>query len=238
MNKEEFRKSVLELGIAIDDAVLEKLDLYAQFLIEYNETTNLTAITDYESIYLKHFYDSLTIVKAIDLSSCKTLVDVGTGAGFPGVVLKIFFANLEVILIDSNNKKIKFLNELIARLNLSGITAINTRSEDYAKTNLEKYDLVTARAVTNLAILTELCLPLVKVGGYFIPLKGSASEEIDEATNIIKTLNGKIEDVYNFTLPIENATRTIIKIKKMSPTPEGYPRNYDKIKKSLKKNRK
>lgn len=236
MNKEFFINAVLkDLGIKLTEETINKLDLYASFLIEYNEHTNLTAIKNIEDIYLKHFYDSLTIVKSIDINKINTLCDVGTGAGFPGMVLKIVFPTLNVTLLDSNNKKIKFLQELIKKLELTDVQAINVRSEDYSRTNLETFDLVTARAVTTLPALIELCLPLVKVNGFFVPLKGNAEEEINISKEILKILNGEIEDIYNFKLPEENSTRTIIKIRKTDKTPNGYPRSYDKIKKSLKK---
>lgn len=236
MNKETFKQELKKnLGIEITDETLDKLEIYKSFLIEYNKHTNLTAIKTPEEIYLKHFYDSLTITKCIDLSSINTICDVGTGAGFPGMVLKIVFPHLSVTLIDSNNKKTRFLNELIEELELTNINVYNTRSEEYALNNLEKYDLVTARAVTTLPALIELCLPLVKINGYFIPLKGNVEEELNISNNILKILNGEVIDTYKFTLPEENSFRTIIKIKKISSTPKGYPRSYDKIKKSLKK---
>lgn len=171
MNINEFTDEIKELGINITSEELSKLDIYAKYLIEYNEHTNLTAIKDMEGIYLKHFYDSLTIVKACNFKEVKSLVDIGTGAGFPGVVIKIFFPHLKVTLIDSNNKKILFLNNLIQKLELENIEAINMRSEEYAQKFKDTFDVATARAVTTLPALIELCLPLVKVGGYFIPLK-------------------------------------------------------------------
>ncbi len=204
-------------------------------MIEYNKTTNLTRITEETEVYLKHFYDSLTIAKVINLNNYNTLIDVGTGAGFPGVVLKIFYPNLEVTLLDSNNKKTTFLTNLVQKLKLTDIDIVNDRSEDYAKNNLDKYDLVTARAVTHLKALSELCLPLIKVNGYFIPLKGNAKEEIEISKYIITKLNGQIEDIIEFNLPIEESSRTIIKIVKLGNTPKGYPRSYSIIKKELKK---
>ena len=235
MNKEIFIKELENLNINVDDEKLEKLDKYAKFLVEYNKTTNLTAITEIDDIYLKHFYDSLTIVRAIDLNKVNNVIDIGSGAGFPGVVLKIIFPNLNITLLDSNNKKTKFLTELTKLLNLDNVTIINERSEDYARKHLESYDLVTSRAVTTLPALVELCLPLVKVNGYFIPLKGTAQEEIKLSSNIIKKLNGNIESIDEFNLPIENAKRTIIKIKKTGITPKCYPRNYASIKKDVEK---
>lgn len=235
MNREDFINKVKELGIDITEEQLAKLNTYAEFLIEYNEHTNLTAIKDTEGIYLKHFYDSLTITKVFDFNTINSLVDVGTGAGLPGVIIKIFFPQIKVVLIDSNNKKILFLNQLIEKLDLNDITAINTRSEDYAHENLDTFDIATARAVTTLPALIELCLPLVKVGGYFIPLKGNVEEELSISKDILNTLNGVLEERKEFTLPFEESLRNILKIKKVGPTPSGYPRPYDKIKKSLKK---
>lgn len=235
MNKEIFIDYLKNLNIEITPDKLEKLDIYANFLLEYNKHTNLTAIRNIEDVYLKHFYDSLTLTNYLDLNNYNSLVDIGTGAGFPGLVLKIFYPHLHVILIDSNNKKITFLNELIKKLNLENIETINTRSEEYALNHKDEYDIVTARAVTSMPILSELCLPLVKVGGYFIPLKGEVSIELNQAKPLIQELKGKIEDIYEFTLPIEESKRTIIKIKKVDKTPDKYPRSYDKMKKALKK---
>lgn len=235
MNKEQFIIELKQINVELNQEQLLMLETYASYLIEYNSITNLTSITDINDIYLKHFYDSLTLVKAIDIGSIKSLADIGTGAGFPGMVLKICYPHLNVILIDSNNKKITFLNNLIAKLGLKNIKAINARSEEYAKTHLDEYDLVTARAVSNLRILTELCLPLVRVGGYFIPLKGNIQEELEYANDLITKLNGKIENKVTLRLPFEKSLRNIIKIKKNAPTPNGYPRRYDKMQKELKK---
>ena len=223
------------LNITPTDTQLKQLEIYADYLIEYNEHTNLTSITNKDEIYLKHFYDSLTITKAIDLNSINNLIDIGTGAGFPGMVLKIMYPHLNVTLLDSNNKKTTFLSNLVNKLGLININIINERSEDYAKNNLDKYVLVTARAVTHLKALSELCLPLTKVNGYFIPLKGNAKEEIEISKNIITKLNGHIEDIIEFNLPIEESSRTLIKIIKTGNTPKGYPRSYSIIKKELKK---
>lgn len=235
MNNQEFITSVKELGIDLTDEMLNQLKIYATYLIEYNEHTNLTAIKDLETIYLKHFYDSLTITKVIDLKEVQSLIDVGSGAGFPGLVLKIVFPDLYVTLLDSNNKKITFLNSLIEKLGLINITTINSRSEEFALTNREKYDIATARAVTTLPALIELCLPLVKIDGYFIPLKGNIDDELSISEDILSILSGKVIERKEFTLPKEESIRNIIKIKKMQKTPENYPRSYDKIKKSLKK---
>ena len=230
-----FNTLLEELGIKPTSEQLDQLRIYQEYLVEYNSHTNLTAITDKDEVYLKHFYDSLTMVKAIDLNTVNTLIDVGTGAGFPGMVLKIMFPHLHVTLLDSNNKKTTFLSNLVEKLGLINIEVVNTRSEDYAHLNLDKYDVVTARAVTHLKALTELCLPLVKVGGYFIPLKGNATDEISLSKDIIKKLNGNIIDTITFKLPGEESTRTIIKVLKEDKTPAGYPRSYNIISKEMKK---
>lgn len=165
MNKEEFILELSKLNIELTEDQLNNLNTYKDYLIEYNSHTNLTTITDPEEIYLKHFYDSLTIAKVIDLKEYNSLIDVGTGAGFPGMVLKIVYPNLNVTLLDSNNKKTKFLSELKDKLNLDNLNIINERSEEFALNHLETFDIVTSRAVANLRVLTELCLPMVKENG-------------------------------------------------------------------------
>jgi len=232
MNKEKFIKKVGDLGINLTDIQLKQLDEYCRFLLEYNLHTNLTAIKEEEQVYLKHFYDSLTFIKAIDPSKYETLVDIGTGAGFPGMVLKIVFPNIEVTLLDSNNKKINFLKELTMKLGLTKVNFFHGRAEDFCIKNREKFDIVTARAVSNMTVLTELCLPFVKVNGYFIAMKGSNVDEITESKLAITKLGGKLEEIINFTLPQEESKRNIAKIKKEKITPECYPRRYDKIVKS------
>ena len=231
MNVEEFIKACNELNIVLDDNKLNNLNTYKEYLKEYNSHTNLTTITEDEDIYLKHFYDSLTIVTAIDLNTVSTLIDVGTGAGFPGMVLKIVYPHLNVTLIDSNNKKTTFLSNLKDKLQLDNLNIINERSEDYAHNHIDEYDVVTSRAVANLRVLTELCLPMVKVGGKFIPLKATVEEEIKEADKIINTLNGKFSNKITFNLPKEESIRNILVIDKLDKPPKGYPRNYGKIKK-------
>ena len=239
MNKELFIEEVKKIGIELTEEQLNNLNIYCEFLKEYNEHTNLTAITEDDQIYLKHFYDSLTFIKALKLDQNYSLIDIGTGAGFPGMVLKIVFPNINLTLLDSNNKKITFLKELAEKLNIKDIKYFLGRAEDYVVNNRERFDIVTARAVSNLPVLSELCLPLVKLNGYFIALKGSNQEEIKDAEFAIKTLGGDIENIINFTLPIEGSERNIIKIKKVKNTPQEYPRKYEKIiKKPLKINAK
>lgn len=235
MNKQEFINKVGELGINLTEEQLNQLDIYCNFLLEYNSHTNLTAIKEEDQVYLKHFYDSLTFMKAINVTKYNNLLDIGTGAGFPGMVLKIVFPELEVTLLDSNNKKICFLQELSNKLGLNKINFYHGRAEDFCVKNRESFDIVTARAVTNMTALSELCLPLVKLNGYFIALKGSNQEELNDSKNAIKILGGQIEDTINFELPYEGGERNIVKIIKQKNTPKEYPRRYDKIvKKPLK----
>ena len=239
MNKEEFIKEVSNLGIELTENMIQSLNTYCDYLLEINEHTNLTAIKDPEQVYLKHFYDSITFIKAIDLSSVDNLIDIGTGAGFPGMVLKIIYPELNVTLLDSNNKKIKFLEELSKKLNLEKINFYHGRAEDFCVKHRETFDIVTARAVSNMTTLTELCMPLVKLDGYFIPLKGSNEQEVEESLYAIQILGGEIEKNIKFNLPIEESGRQIIKIKKVKNTPKEYPRRYEKIVKSpLKKSMK
>ena len=230
MNKEEFIKELEKLGINISNNQLEKLNTYYKMLIDYNTHTNLTRITEEKDVYLKHFYDSLTIIKAIKLNN-QSVLDIGTGAGFPGLVLKIVFPNLKVTLVDSLNKRIIFLNNVIKELNLENIKAIHARAEEYIIDNREKFDIVTSRAVANLNILSELCIPYVKVGGYFIAMKAEAEEEINLSQNVIKTLGGVLKDTIIFKLPKEDSVRTLIKIVKSVKTDSKYPRKFNEIKK-------
>lgn len=237
MNKEEFIKHISELEINYDEEKLKKLEIYYKYLVEYNTHTNLTSITDEKEVYLKHFYDSLTITKVINLNMVTTILDIGTGGGFPGVVLKIFYPHLELTLLDSNNKKTKFLTILTNLLELSDIKIINDRSEKYITNKRESFDLVTSRAVANLKILTELSLPYVKLGGFFIPLKGDAITELKDSEFAIFKLGGKLEKIMQILLPFENSKRTLIKIKKIKLTKHEYPRSFDKIlKKPLENN--
>ena len=229
MNREQFEEELAKLGIELTGLDIINFNAYCDFLKEYNSHTNLTAIADDEGIFLKHFYDSLTITRVIDLNRELKIIDVGTGAGFPGMVLKILFPKLKLTLLDSNNKKITFLKELAQKLNIRDIEFYNGRAEDYVRNNRESFDIVTARAVSKLTVLSELCMPLTKVDCYFIPLKGSNEEEIKEATFAIKELGGEIEKVDHFELPYDGGTRNIIKIKKVKENENKYARRYDKI---------
>lgn len=232
MTKDKFIKELKILGIEINDIQLEQLNKYYELLIEWNKVMNLTGIVEEQEVYLKHFYDSLTIYKLINLNNIKNLCDVGTGAGFPGIVLKILFPKLKITLIDSLQKRINFLNEVIKNLDLKDIEAIHFRIEEYAITNRDKFDVVTARAVAPLNILSEYCIPLVKENGYFVAMKGNALEEINDSTNALKLLNSHIEEIKEFKLPIEESKRMLIKVKKNNKTIKKYPRKYSEIKKN------
>ena len=230
MTKEEFIIALNNINIHLTKEAEDALEIYASFLLEYNEHTNLTAIKTMSDIYLKHFYDSLTISKLVDFNNGK-LLDVGTGAGFPGMVLAICFPNLQVDLLDSNNKKIKFLEELIKKLNLTNVQTVYSRAEDYTRVNREKYDYVTSRAVADLRVLLELNIPSLKINGEFLVMKGNIDEELKLSQNAIKKLFCTITKKEEFTLPFNSGTRNIMIIKKTKETPAIYPRNYDKIKK-------
>lgn len=227
MNEIEFIDELKKINIYINEDQLSKLETFYSYLIEYNLKTNITSITDKKDVYLKHFYDSLTLTKAIDLNNI-SVCDVGTGAGFPGIVLKILYPSIKLTLIESITKKTKFLEEIIDILNLKDIIIINDRVEEYSKTTKDKYDLVTCRAVSSLNIISELCIPITKINGYFIPMKG----ELNESTLFLEKLNCKIEKIIEFNLPFENSKRTLIKIKKIKETNSIYPRSYKIIKQS------
>lgn len=231
MTISEFIEELKKLNIEPTQKQLEQLNRYYELIVEYNKVMNLTGITEKEQVYLKHFYDSLTIVKVIDLNKEESLCDIGTGAGFPGIVLKILFPNLKITLIDSLNKRIEFLKIVIKELNLNNIEAIHTRAEEYAIKNIEKFDVVTSRAVAPLNILLELSIPLLKINKYFISYKGNISREIIESENALKQLDSKIDKIEEFELPKENSNRTIIKIKKINKTNKKYPRKFSEIKK-------
>ena len=230
MNKQKLIDELLKLNIEISDIQLEKLEKYYEILERENKLYNLTAITEKESVFLKHFYDSLTIVKIIGLNN-ESLCDLGTGAGFPGMVLKIIFPNLKVTLIDATLKKCNFLEKVIKELNLENIKVINARVEEYAKIEREKYDIVTARAVAPLKHLLEYGIPLLKVNGIFVAMKGNINEELDGIENYENKLKIKQNKKINFQLPIESSNRTLISFIKLEKTDIKYPRKYSEIKK-------
>ena len=225
MNKEEFIFALKELNINLTDKQLSDLDTYYKMLIDYNSHTNLTRITEENEVYLKHFYDSLTIVKMISLDN-QTLLDVCTGAGFPGLVLKIVFPNLKVTLVDSLNKRINFLNEAIKEIGLKNIKTIHGRAEEIGQDikYREKYDNAIARAVAPINILLEYLLPFVKIGGICICMKGQNIEEIANIDRPLEILGGKIKEIKNITIPDTDYKRNIIIIEKIKQTPKRYPR--------------
>lgn len=228
MSREEFIIKVQELGLLLQENTLVSLDKYYQILKEENKKYNLTRIINEEEVYLKHFYDSLTIIKTIDLTN-QSICDLGSGAGFPGLVLAVCFPNTKVTLIESNGKKCYFLNLVKEKLNLTNVTILNTRTEEYSKINREKYDIVTARAVAPLKHLLEYGIPLVKVNGYFIAMKANTENEEINIINYYNKLDIKESTRVVFNLPKEESIRTIIKYQKLKETNTKYPRRYSEI---------
>lgn len=227
MNVEQFQQSLAEQGIQLTEQQLAQFETYFRLLVEWNEKINLTAITAKEEVYLKHFYDSITPAFYEDFTKSWRICDVGAGAGFPSIPLKICFPNLNVTIIDSLQKRIGFLNHLVDTLELQDVTLIHSRAEDFGqlKETRENFDMVIARAVARMSVLSELCLPLAKLNGIFIAMKGAQSEEeLQDAHVAIKTLGGKVSRIHKFNLPIENSERSIIVIDKIKKTPKKYPR--------------
>jgi 16S rRNA (guanine527-N7)-methyltransferase len=225
----DYYKFFSSYQIQLTEIQLKQLDIYADLLIKWNKKFNLTAITDKNDIYVKHFLDCLLLGKLFNPTD--NLIDVGSGAGFPGLVLKIYNPDLEVYLLEPNNKKVSFLNEVVSILKLEKVYIFNQRAEDFAKNNFEKFTFVTARAVATLNILSELCLPLVKVEGHFLSMKGPKGyEELKQAKQAIEILGAEIYQIKEFGLTFGNQ-RLIIDLKKVAHTPDKYPRNYGQIKK-------
>lgn len=212
MTIEEFIKEVEALGLNVTEEKLEQLDIIYNTLVETNKTMNLTRITEKEDVYLKHFYDSLTLVKVYDLTKANILCDIGTGAGFPGLVLKIFYPNLEITLVDSLLKRVKYLNNLIDKLNLQGIKAYHNRAEELISDG-KKFDIVTARAVSALPKLLLWTMPLVNKNGSFLAMKGNVEEELELSKDIMKKHNWYVNKKETFTLPTKEDVRTILEIK-------------------------
>lgn len=216
-----------EMGIVLDGEQRQQFVDFYEYLVEKNKVMNLTGITEFQEVLVKHFLDSLACVKAVDIKKVKRMMDVGTGAGFPGVPLKIAFPHLEACLLDSLKKRVNFLEETFDLLKLTDITAVHGRAEEYVKNKAyrESFDLCVSRAVSNLATLSEYCLPYVKVGGSFISYKsGTVQEEAEQAEKAVKILGGKIRDVVYFSLPDSEIQRSLVVIEKVKSTPGKYPR--------------
>ena len=226
-NTEKFVDDLNALGIKLSDIQINQFITYFEMLVEWNQVMNLTAITEYDEVIKKHFVDSLSLIKAYDINKKLKVIDVGTGAGFPGLALKIAYPNLQVTLLDSLNKRIHFLNAVIEKLQLSEVDTVHGRAEDFAKPGKlrEKYDLCVSRAVANLSTLSEYCLPFVKEGGYFISYKSEKiTEEAESAEKAISILGGKVMRQVEFKLPDSDMYRNLFVIKKIKKTPTKYPR--------------
>ncbi|MCA1032302.1 16S rRNA (guanine(527)-N(7))-methyltransferase RsmG [Bacillus timonensis] len=227
MDTQLFINMLEEKGIFLSPIQLEQFEKYFHLLVEWNEKMNLTAITDKPDVYLKHFYDSISAAFYFDFSKEFTVCDVGAGAGFPSIPLKICFPQLHVTIVDSLQKRITFLSHLVKELNLSNVTLCHDRAETFGqkKDVRESFDIVMARAVARLSVLSELCLPLVKVDGTFIAMKAaSVQDELEQSRKAIKVLGGSIEKIDHFLLPIENSERNIVCVHKQESTPKKYPR--------------
>ncbi|MCY9204431.1 16S rRNA (guanine(527)-N(7))-methyltransferase RsmG [Bacillus atrophaeus] len=227
MNIEEFTSGLAEKGISLSSRQLEQFELYYEMLVEWNEKINLTSITEKKEVYLKHFYDSITAAFYVDFKQVNTICDVGAGAGFPSLPIKICFPHLQVSIVDSLNKRITFLEKLAEALQLENTSFYHDRAETFGQRQdlRESYDIVTARAVARLSVLSELCLPLVKKNGLFVALKAtSAEEELKAGKKAITTLGGELEQVHSFKLPMEESDRNIIVMRKKKNTPKKYPR--------------
>jgi 16S rRNA (guanine527-N7)-methyltransferase len=227
MNPEQFVTALKEYGIELNDTQREQFSIYFKTLVEWNEKINLTAITAEEEVYLKHFFDCITASFYYDMSEELQICDVGAGAGFPSIPLKICFPQLKVTIVDSLQKRIGFLNHLAEQLKLTNVAFYHDRAENFGKNSQfrETFDIVTARAVARMSVLSELCLPLVKKDGVFIAMKGSqAKEELNEGGNAIELMGGETSSVHTFQLPQEESERSIIIINKKRKTPKKYPR--------------
>lgn len=225
-----------QFGLELNDEQIQQFSKYYDMLIEWNKVMNLTAITDKEEVIIKHFADSLLLSKYKNLHEDLNVIDVGTGAGFPGIPLKIAFPELKVTLMDSLNKRLKFLDNVISELNLDNITTVHSRAEDGGKNAeyREKYDLAVSRAVANLATLSEWCIPFVKTGGYFIPYKSNAlTEEIRDGKKAIRILGGQVENIFTTTIPDSDNQRSFVFVKKIENTDKKYPRKAGAAKKPI-----
>lgn len=227
MVNDTFKEKLKEWNLSVTDEMCSQFETYYELLAEWNKVMNLTGITEKSEVYEKHFLDSLAIAKVTDLKQAESLIDVGTGAGFPGIPLKIVFPHLKVTLLDSLNKRVKFLNAVIEALHLENVETLHGRAEDYARKPeyREQYDFCVSRAVANLATLSEYCLPYVKVGGMFIPYKsGEIEEELEKSGKSVRILGGNVDNFEKFLLPGSDIGRSLIMIRKTGKTPKKYPR--------------
>lgn len=227
MNEQQFIEALKEMGIELSDTQIAQFKKYFELLVEWNEKMNLTAITDFEGVYLKHFYDSISASFYFDFTKVESLCDVGAGAGFPSLPIKICFPHLHVTIVDSLNKRITFLNHLSEQLQLENVTFVHARAEEFGQNEKyrEKFDVVTARAVARLSVLSELCLPIAKEGGYFVALKAAAGpEELKDAKKAISTLGASLKEEFSYSLPVEESDRTLYIFDKIKKTPKKYPR--------------
>lgn len=225
--KTQFYELLGKQGLHPTDQQWNQFEKYYTELIDWNERMNLTGITERGQVYLKHFYDSLSLSFYVPMDPVRNLADIGSGAGFPSIPIKIMFPHLRVTIVDSLNKRIQFLKHLVEQLRLEGVECIHSRAEDAARMPAyrDAFDLVTARAVARLSVLNEFCLPFARVGGTFAAMKGSdPTEEVEEARFSMKELNGELETIHSFSLPVEQSDRHIITIRKTKPTPKKYPR--------------
>ncbi len=231
MNKEMFIEEVKKLNINVDIEKMNLLDQFYRLLVEWNEKINLTTIIEEDLVYLKHFYDSLTLVKEIDFSKEISLCDVGSGAGFPGIVIKIFFPNTKITLVDSLQKRVNYLNEVIKKLNLKDIKAEHYRMEDYSVLHEEEFDYITARAVANLGILAEISVRALKYNGHMVFMKANCDDELEMFLAKCDKLGIKLNSTSEFKLPYEYSNRTLVNMIKIEHTNKIYPRRIDIIKK-------
>ena len=226
------RETLEQQGLPYSDSLCEKLDQYAEILVDWNQRMNLTAITDPSGIVVKHFVDSLLLLKAAEIAEGASLIDVGTGAGFPGIPLAIVQQDADFTLLHSLGKRIRFLDEVREALGLGNVACVHGRAEEFAQAHREQFDLAVSRAVANLAVLSELCLPLVKVGGAFLAMKSTGCEaETEGAQTAIRRLGGTLERVVDYTIPTTDVTHRVLVIRKTAPTAKKYPRPFAQIKK-------
>ncbi len=226
-NFDKFEEKLSEINLKITDLMIDQFAVYYELLCEWNKVINLTTIIEFDEVVEKHFLDSVVLGAYLNLKNKWKLIDIGTGAGFPGIPLKIMFPDLDVLLADSLNKRIRFLNELIGKLQLTGIHAIHCRAEELARKNeyREQYDLCVSRAVANLASLSEYCLPFVRAGGVFIAYKSAGiQEEVNQSKNAIQILGGKLQKVEEFQLPNTEYLRSFVFVDKVKHTSKKYPR--------------